>query len=144
MTHLKLKAPDVLPPTGVTSTSFQVFVNRLTAYILQDTNNYMFVSVCDDDEGIYSTFKPLQSGKRITTLHYDDPDLIEITALTVAADIKNRKKAKLLLTMNSQLQKCIQLVADFVHYTESNDIVQRCTSINWVWSYLRQHYNIID
>ena len=31
---------------------------------------------------------------------------------------------------------------DFVYYTESNDILQRSTSLDWIWTYLKQHYNI--
>merc|ERR1719244_1743403 len=141
MAYIKLKPPDVLPATGVTSTSFQVFRNRLTGYILQDTNNYMFVQQHDNGESIYAQWKPFQSSMRITDLHESDPDLPDINK-TTDRDEKKRKLDKLVLKRNSQLQKCIQMIADFLHYTEVDDVIKRCTSVPWIWQYLKEHYNI--
>ena len=63
--HIKLWPPKVLPSTGVTSTSFQVFVNKVTSYIPQDEMNCYFVSIPGKDPGLYSTWSSFQSGKRI-------------------------------------------------------------------------------
>lgn len=101
----------------------------------------MFLEQKDGDEHIYSVWKALQKGKRITKLHADDPDLPDLEKIK-DADEKKRKKDKLLLKRNSQLQKCIQMIAYFLHYTEVEDVIQRSTSIPWIWNYLRQHYNI--
>ena len=139
--HLKLKAPEPLPAAGVTATAFKVFVNKLTAYLLQDTNNYLFITSDEEDPGVYSNWSPLSDGKRIKELHVGDPETATIDALPTEI-AKNRKRTQLLLQRNSQLQKCIQMIADFIHYTEADDVVQRCPSVPWIWSYLRQHYNI--
>ena len=141
MAHIKLKAPDVLPATGVTSTAFQVFKSRVTGYVLQDITNYLFFEQNDGDENLYTEWKPLQTGKRITKIHESDPDLPEISKIT-DRDEKKMKMDRLLLKRNSQLQKCIQMIADFLHYTEVNDVINRCTSVPWIWHYLQQHYNI--
>ena len=50
MVHIKLKAPDVLPTTGVCSTAFQVFKNRVCGYVLQDISNYLFFEQNDGED----------------------------------------------------------------------------------------------
>ena len=34
------------------------------------------------------------------------------------------------------------MIMDFLHYTEDEDVNSKCTSIEWIWTYLQQHYNI--
>ena len=60
---LFLKTPEKLPSTGVTKVTFKVFLKQLTAFLEQDTVNYMFLK-----DGCYNTWSAKQLGKRITTI----------------------------------------------------------------------------
>ena len=94
--NLKLKAPDALPAKGVTATAFKVYVNRLKAYLLQDTTNYLFITTDDNEPGLYALWSPLEKGKRIRQLHNDDSELDAIDSdRTTNNMVKNRKKATL-------------------------------------------------
>ena len=44
--------------------------------------------------------------------------------------------------MLAQLNKLVQHIQSFVYYTEQNDIHVHSTSMEWIFSYLRKHYNI--
>ena len=129
MSHLKLKAPEALPALGLSSTSFQAFKARIIGYILQDTTNYLFVHEHEGNDDVYSEWQALKNGRRIGRLSEDDPDNHELHQIQNAEE-RTRKQARLLLKRNSQLQRCIQLITDFLHYTEVDDVNQRCTSID--------------
>ena len=141
MSHVKLKAPEVLLASGLSSTKFLAFKTRIIGYILQDTTNYLFVHQYEGDEDVYNEWTSLREGRRIQELHADDPDHREILAIANEND-RNRRLANLLKKRNSQLQRCIQMITDFLHYTEVEDVNSKCTSIEWIWTYLQQHYNI--
>ena len=64
----------------------------------------------------------------------------EHTAKMVEA--KEELSKKLLPIRNGQLARMIQHIASFVHYTEQDDIDQNSVSLEWIWTYLEQHYNI--
>ena len=94
--------------------------------------------------GEYQTWKAAsdhEDGKRIDEVADNDE---EKTAIDEEADAP--KKAALikitLLKRNAQLAKIIQHLVGFVFYTEADDIDILSTSIEWVFQYLRAHYNI--
>jgi len=138
---LFLKPPEKLPSTGVTKISFKVFINQLVAYLEQDPVNDFFLG-----EECYATWNPRQGGKRILILSKKDPEKKrldkELAAQKITEEFHTEEERKLLILRNSQLGKCIQLVAVHCYYTEQDDIDQCSTSLSWIIEYLEKHYNI--
>ena len=165
MASLKLKAPEALPSSGVSTIQFKAWKNQLFAYLEQDTHTYLFLQ-----DGIYVNWLPKQSNpRRIIALLPTDPDVVKLRAkLTKAnnaraaaarqADPNNRAhfnqlldydqadydqdQADLLLKRNAQLTKFIALIAVLCHYTKHDDITNRSTSVTWILNHLEKHYNI--
>ena len=145
---LKLKAPDALPPDGVTTVAFKAWRNTLFSFLEQDTDNYLFLA-----GGIYSTWSAqvdVPNRQRLPSLHADDPEhkklqrkLLNHTEATpyLQEDLDEDLRV-LLLRRNSQLSKFIQLICAVCHYTEHDDICSLSTSTDWIISYLEQHYNL--
>ena len=137
--NLKLIQPKELPATGVTYAQFKPWINHVKNFLQQDVENCRFLP-----GGEYQEWKPatdVLANKRIDTVHNDDEEKADIDD-EVDAATKERKRKKLLLKRNAQLSKMIQHVVSFVHYTEADDIDQSSTSMEWIFKYLRQHYNI--
>jgi hypothetical protein len=139
--HLKLIQPKELPADNLTSAEFKPWTNHLNNFLQQDVENFRFLK-----GGRYSTWLPASenvSNKRIIALHVDDPELLAIDAhATDNAAVKTAKKTRLLDIRNAQLGKLLHHITSFVHYTEADDIDQISKSIDWIFTYLRQHYNI--
>ena len=138
--HLKLIQPKELPADGLTSAEFKPWTNHLTNFLQQDVENFRFLK-----GGNYSMWSPAsdnESNKRIIALHAADPDLVAINAEVLTEPLKEVKRVRLLNTRNAQIAKLIQHVSSFVHYTETDDIDQLSKSMEWIFTYLRQHYNI--
>ena len=137
--QLKLLQPKELPETGVTISQFKPWVNHMRNFLQQDVENNRFLP-----GGDYETWKAANksaNGKRIIAVHADDEDNVNIIAETVVAK-KTAMEKKLLIKRNAQLGKMLQHIVSFVHYTEADDIDQSSTSLEWILTYLRQHYNI--
>ena len=137
--QLKLLQPKELPETGVTISQFKPWVNHMRNFLQQDVENNRFLP-----GGEYETWKAANesaNGKRIIAVHADDEDNVDIIAETVAAK-KTAMEKKLIIKRNAQLGKMLQHIVSFVHYTEADDIDQSSTSLEWILTYLRQHYNI--
>ena len=137
--HLKLIQPKELPASGVTAAEFKPWQNHLKNFLQQDVDNFLFLS-----GGKYSTWLPAcENERRIDELKEDDEEKLAIDADEVmTAATKTLKKTKLLDQRNGQLSKMLQHVVSFVHYTEADDIDQSSTSFEWIFSYLREHYDI--
>lgn len=163
---LKLKAPEALPSSGVSTVQFKAWKNQLFAYLEQDQTNYLFLY-----DGVYTTWKAREdSTQRLSTLSDNDPELIKLkTKLTKANnaralseqhnddpnhrahshtlldyeddDFQNESR-DLLLKRNGQLTKFIALIAVLCHYTKHDDITNRSTSIEWILAHLERHFNI--
>ena len=137
MSTLKLKQPDVLPATGVTSVSFKVWRNTTLAFIGQDTAYYHFQA-----GGQYATWLPLEEGRRISELHENDLEKKELDKTRrdnendarrgIDEETYNLKRRQMLDARNSQLMKIIQHVVNYVYYTEQDDIIQYCTSMEYM------------
>ena len=137
--QLKLLQPKELPETGVTISQFKPWVNHLRNFLQQDVENNRFLP-----GGEYETWKAANesaNGKRIIEIHDDDEDKVEITAEKDGEKKKTLTK-KLMIKRNAQLGKMLQHIVSFVHYTEADDIDQNSTGLEWILTYLRQHYNI--
>ena len=139
--HLKLIQPKELPEDNLSSAEFKPWTNHLINFLQQDVNNFLYLP-----GGIYETWKPaneVAGRKRIDLLDEEkDDDVKVIDAGSDNAVSKNAKKAKLLNTRNAQLGRMLQHIVSFVHYNEANDIDMSSTSVEWIFKYLRQHYNI--
>ena len=138
--HLKLNQPKELPAEGVTSVAFKPWRNHLINFLQQDVDNYLYLPGGLYAEWTASAESP--DGKRIAELKATDELKVEIDAGEGDAAAKQAKTNKLLLTRNSQLAKMIQHIVSFVHYTEQDDIDQNSVSVEWIFTYLRKHYNI--
>ena len=141
MTTIKLHVPKDLPEDGLTAIAFEAWQNQTISFLEQEIINYEFIS------GLYSTWKSKQEtadGKRLVDLSVNDPDKIAIEAKTgaEAERTKPTERIKLLTKRNSQLTKFLQLIANMCQYSEQSDITNCSTSLNWIWDYLKKHYNI--
>ena len=141
MTTIKLHVPKDLPEEGLTAVAFEAWQNQTLSFLEQEVINYEFIS------GNYSSWSAKNEtadGKRIVRLHNDDPDKKVIDARTGAENVA--ANPGLLVTLlnkrNSQLAKFIQLIANMCQYSEQPDILTASTSLNWIWDYLKKHYNI--
>ena len=138
--HLKLNQPKELPQDGLTSVQFKPWRNHLLNFLQQDIENYRFLP-----GGEYAEWKAAVQtvdGLRIEDLKDTDADLGVIEGGVGSVLVKDQKKHILKLRRNSQLSKLIQHVASFVFYTEADDINESSTSLDWIFNYLKEHYNI--
>ena len=138
--HLKLNQPKELPEEGLTSVQFKPWKNHLLNFLQQDIENFRFLP-----GGEYANWKAAgdtADGQRIVDLELTDADLGQIEGGAGSNQVKDAKKETLRLKRNSQLSKLIQHVASFVFYTEADDINESSTSLEWIFSHLREHYNI--
>ena len=138
--HLKLNQPKELPQDGLTSVQFKPWRNHLLNFLQQDIENYRFLP-----GGEYAVWKAAVQtidGLRIDELKDTDSELGAIEGAAGSVQVKDQKKQTLKLRRNSQLSKLIQHVASFVFYTEADDINESSTSLDWVFNYLKEHYNI--
>ena len=139
MTTIKLLAPKALPEEGLTAVAFEAWQNQVISFLEQEIVNFNFTS------GPYNTWTArllAEDGTRIKNLDARDEELIKIEATADEAAEKGRKKNNLKKLRNSQLTKCLQLIANMCQYSEQSDIMNNSTSLSWIWDYLRRHYNI--
>ena len=138
--HLKLIQPKELPADELSSAEFKPWQNHLINFLQQDVENFRFLK-----GGKYATWLPANEAddnKRIAALVPNDDDATVIDAGAETAAVKDAKKVRLLNQRNAQLGKMLQHIVSFVHYTEADDIDQSSKSVDWIFQYLRQHYNI--
>ena len=137
--QLKLLQPKELPESGVTISQFKPWVNHLANFLQQDLENNRFLK--GGEYEFWLAAAESANGRRILEIHKDDEDRADIDAEKVEAK-KQAMEKKLLIKRNAQLGKMLQHIVSFVHYTEADDIDQSSTSLEWILTYLRQHYNI--
>ena len=129
---------------------------------MQDPDNQEFLPGGMYEEWIAAADNPDKTGERISLVQVKTEDMVanenmlkpflgEVSLndaktknehTVLLAEAKERQRKKLKVARNNQLARMIQHIASFVHYTEQDDIVQYSTSVNWVWKYLEDHYNI--
>ena len=143
MTTIKLTPPKELPEDGLTAVAFEAWQNQVLSFLEQETINYEFIS------GRYATWEAKTNsatGHRIAALKTTDPEKIKTENKVILNDANGAVKAAelndLLLKRNAQLTKCLQLVANLCQYSEQADIMNCSKNLNWIWEYLRRHYNI--
>ena len=105
MAHLKRRAPDHLPPHGLTLQQFKPWKNHLKNYLRQDADNLLFFP-----GKIYATWRAQDAtDDRIGALHAQDP---EAARNRERPNIQNaqleRDLAELLEHRNAQLAKICQ------------------------------------
>ena len=143
MSHLKLRAPDQLPPHGLTLQQFKPWKNHLRNYLRQDSDNALFFP-----GKIYATWRAQEAeDDRIEELHAQDPDAALLRNRLNQDNNYNqaqldRDLAALLDRRNANLAKFISLITMLCHYTEQDQVDQRATSLEWIFNFLEQKYNL--
>ena len=139
--HLKLLQPKELPADGLTSAEFKPWQNHVINFLQQDVENFRFLP-----GGKYAAWHAANENvnqRRISQLVDDDEDKLALVAdATLTEAARNAQLVKLLDSRNSQLGKMLQHIMSFAHYTEADDIDQSSTSMEWIFNYLRAHYNL--
>ena len=51
---------------------------------------------------------------------------------------------RLLALRNAQLAKFITRIATLCHHTENDDVTNSSTSLQWIFDYLKKHYDTMD
>ena len=132
-----------LPEDGLTAVAFEAWRNQVISFLEQETINHEFIS------GIYNTWSAkalAQGGRRISSLLRTDPENLKIAAKHRTADdggaAEAADSAELLLKRNTQLSKCLQLVANLCQFSEQANIMNNSTSFVYIWDYLQKFYNI--
>ena len=153
---VKLKAPETLPPDNYSSADFKVWRSHVVTYLTQNSENCLFLK-----GGDYEAWEPQTTclpNKRLAELKGDDlvyPTRAQIKAqamLEAEVDhIPNQEEldaAKLYLQKrrltlrNSQLGLFLQQLSECCYKSERYDVVERSGSVDWVWEYLMNHYDI--
>jgi hypothetical protein len=139
MSHLKLRAPDQLPAHGLTLLQFKPWKNHLRNYLRQDADSSLFFP-----GKLYATWRPQEDHEdRIAALHAQDPDAARLRERPEQRRAQlDRDLQELLDRRNAQLAKFISLITMLCHYTEQDQIDQRATSLDWIFTFLEQKYNL--
>lgn len=139
MAHLKLRAPEQLPAHGLTLQQFKPWKNHLQNYLRQDPDNSLFFT-----GRIYATWRPQETNdNRIAQLHNNDPEAARLRERNnIANAVLQRDLADLLDRRNAQLAKFVSLITMLCHYTEQDQIDQQSTSLQWIFTFLEQKYNL--
>ena len=153
---IKLSPPDTLPPDTYSSADFKVWRSHATTFLTQNSENCMFLK-----GGDYEVWEPQITclpNKRITELKGDDlryPSRAQIKALAMVDaeqdyvptqeeldDAKLSLQKKRLAHRNAQLGLMLQQLSACCYKSERYDVVERSDSVDWVWEYLMNHYDI--
>ena len=139
MAHLKLRTPEQLPAHGLTLQQFKLWKNHLRNYLRQDTDNSQFFP-----GRLYATWQSQEDHEdRLQALHAQD---LEAARLHKRPNIQpaqlERDLTDLLERRNAQLAKFLSLITMLCHYTEQDQIDQRATSLEWIFTFIEQKYNL--
>ena len=139
MAHLKLRAPEQLPAHGLTLQQFKPWKNHLKNYLRQDADNALFFP-----GRLYAAWRAQEDHEdRLHELHAEDPLAATLRERpNVPAAQLNRDLQDLLERRNAQLAKFLRLITMLCHYTEQDQIDQRATSLDWIFTFLEQKYNL--
>ena len=156
---VRLQAPNQLPESGLTSVKFRPWRTHVQTYLCQNPNNELFIEGGDYEKWLPQT--TVLPNKRISELKGKDaeyPSDAQIKKEASAAagraeadyvptqaekdDAKAALIARRLSERNRQLSMMVQQVALFCNDTEQEEIVDRCDSLEWIWTFLRAFYNI--
>ena len=119
--------------------TFKVWKNTLTAHIQQDQHHHHFMP-----GGLYHVWRAAEYGVRIEQLEDADADKVTLDGKRerLGEPAYAAQLAILLNTRNAQLAKFISHIATLCHHTENDDITNSCTSLDWIFEYLKKHYGL--
>ena len=139
MAHLKLRAPEQLPAHGLTLQQFKPWKNHLKNYLRQDSDNTLFFP-----GKIYATWRAQELAEDlIQALHAQDPEAARLhERQNIPAAQLQRDLDETLERRNAQLAKFLSLITMLCYYTEQDQIDQRVTSLEWIFSFIEQKYNL--
>ena len=133
MPTLKIYPPCQLPDQGISEQDFQDWVTELEIYLGTDDDMARFMT-----DGKYDTWQSEERNpQRIQNVHAQDPD-------RPAADARNRQDLieELLTKRRRQLKQFLGLVAKCASKNMYATIIRHATSLQWVYTRLRQDYDI--
>ena len=156
MRIIKLSPPETLPPDTFSSADFKVWRSHATTFLTQNSENCMFLK--GGDYEVWAPHLTCLPNQRITELKGDDlryPSNSQIKALAVVdaepayvptqQELNHAKlslEKKRLILRNSQLGLMLQQLSSCCYKSERYDVVERSDSVDWVWEYLMNHYDI--
>lgn len=168
MAYIKLNQPDKLPEKGLTAAQFKPWKNHVLTFLDQDDDAEQFLPGGRYDSWLAASSTAKGIRGRIVALYkkpedddnddrFDD-EVDDLEAMAAANKKtpgswalldqggKNALKSKMavnrLKLRNKQLQKTLQMLSSFVFWSEADSIVLDSTSVEWVFAFLRKHYNI--
>ena len=168
MAYIKLNQPDKLPEKGLTAAQFKPWKNHVLTFLDQDDDAEQFLPGGRYDSWLAASSTAKGIRGRIAALYQkpenDDNDerfSDEVTTdeAKAAANkkdpgswtgmnqvdkdaLQSRMRVNRLKLRNKQLQKTLQMLSSFVFWSEADSIMLDSTSIDWVFAFLRKHYNI--
>ena len=126
MTTIKIKLPETLPAEKLTPVKFKAWKGQLTVYLKQSPEYRRFLP-----GGIYSTWSAnVDVADRIQALHASD------TPADAAA------RAPRLVDRQTQLETFLSIIASICHSSQYDDVMQRSTSVEWIWNLIESDYDI--
>ena len=118
MATIKIYPPKQLPIEGVTESAFNIWKEELEIYIDLDTRFQKFLP-----GGRYETWEAAEScSDRIRTPKPEDVDNIT--------------------TYRKELRQFLAIIAKLIHPDYFNPILRHSTSLEWIYTRIRQDYNL--
>ena len=126
MTTIKIKLPETLPAEKLTPVKFKAWKGQLIVYLKQSPEYRRFLPA-----GIYSTWSAnVDVADRIQALHASD----------IPGDAPAR--APRLVDRQTQLETFLSIIASICHSSQYDDVMQRSTSVEWIWNLIESDYDI--
>ena len=133
MPSIKIHPPSPLPDKNLSEQLFQEWKNELEVWLGEDDHMARYMQ-----DGIYSTWTSEEHyPQRIDTINNMDPDRPDPAAVNnvVLTQALLNKRSRQLNTFLAQVAKCVSRG----HYTI---ITRHATSLEWIYTRIRQDYDI--
>ena len=127
-TSIKIRLPNKLPPSseGLTAVQFKAWKGQLIVYLKQNADFKRFLT-----GGCYATWSANDEHQdRLRTVHATDQP----------AD--NTQIPQRLAERQTQLETVLSIIAGNCDFSQYDDIMQRSTSIDWIWNLIESDYDI--
>ena len=119
MSSIKIYPPNQLPSEGISDVQFEIWREELEVYLEIENKFRKFLP-----GGRYQTWTPAETDEN-RILAPVDPDKVESMA-----DIRR------------ELRQFVTIVAKYVHMDYYNPIVRHSSSLQWIYTKIREDYDI--
>ena len=127
-TTIKIRLPQKLPPSpeGLTPVEFKAWKGQVIVYLKQSADFRRFLT-----GGIYATWTANDEHQdRIQNVHATDQPA------------NNAQLPQRLIDRQTQLETFLSIIAGICDTSQYDDIMQRSTSIEWIWNLIESDYDI--